>query len=556
MNIKDKSICYINSEREYTKLKDINFDIDNNYFDDDLDFVFERLYGKMTSTPLKLPITEEIIGPKIFFRGILTDFMVKDVISNNTEFLLIDIINRIMKKLLNKYYEKTKVRVKFIYRGGNILNIYKKNFDFLIPGIASLISEQFDEFFKKSDLDFYLIVGGRDKYTINQLNLINAEIQSLSYYGLVIARDLIYSNDIFKMCNYNLDSIKDKFDDLLNEMNENKGKSSFNFVKNLNYIGLGFNKFYYVKEEYDINPMYISEDKLDFVFDSGNRNVYDNFRKRKKSGHFDTIINISKEEGVVNIYKLRNLEKNIFFRNERFDLLTKKIMENNKDYPDYYITNNLDIHNVEGQMHFKLSRIMVNFNLLYQTNKGYGMVNVPSELYDVSVSYHDDRVMPFYNLNSISKFDYEYKDADDNLIKNDIPIPKLSTTIKDLDKILYFVGFPWDDEKYQKRLIRILILIFINEFTEKNINQIEKILDNVLNNKEMKKTDKIDFAYIQYMNKQIGERINKDTKKKYNKYIETINETVTKMKKIIKEIKLYIKNKGLIKDQKLLKIIL
>lgn len=536
------SICYdlhnlISNEDLIIKKENFVFDLNHMYsilyddFNNKKAFQFETL-------------EKDFVNPKLIFRDVLTDFIVKDYLLNNTENTLIDIINKVMKGLFKAYYDYTGYEVIFIYRGGNILNLYKTKYDKMLPSPArEILESEFNQYFKKSDLDFFLVIKNHLKFSDEELNHVNRDIQSLTDYGLSVSRDIILSNPyIFKFCQYNIDYLNLIFGDVLDEINTNIKNSPIDYVKNLNYIGIGFNKYFYNRS--NINPLDIPFNKQEFIFDDGNKSVYDNFIKYRKSGKFDVIVNTDYENNILNIFKQNYIFDNLFFK-YNFGNLNKKIVEENNNYMDLYISNNLNILDVDKKIHFRLSRIMINFTLLYETkNKKYGIVNVPSELYDVSLSNKYDRSSKIFPFNAFRKYFYSVGNITDYIY-----IPKIETLIKDLDLIL-FNNLPWNDPKYKKRLFRMLIMIFIDTLYYKDIYRTRDDIIKFIDNIPLSRSDNLDFAYIQFQIENIKNIIKDDPEQKqlYNEFINYIMIILNKLLNVVEKYKQYVLKKGKIDD--------
>lgn len=539
------SVCFDNFK---------NFDMNDliinmgDFVEDLKDMIQTTYFNDGQILEIRQPKDVDYINPKLIFRDVLTDFVVKDYILNDTENVLIDIINKIMKQLFKAYKEITNIELRFVYRGGNILNIYERSYADSLPKMArEILENEFNQFFKKSDLDFFVVTKNHLNMNKSLLDTINMDVQSMANYGLSVARDIILSTPyIFKFCQYNKEYLDLIFSKVLKEINQDIQNSPLNYVKQNKYIGIGFNRYFY--NESKINPYNIPANKQEFVFDDGQKSVYNNFRKHKKSGKYDLIINTDHETGLIKVTRQNYLTQNLFFDYD-FGDLNKEIAKKNNDYMDLYISNNLSIYDDVAQISFRLSRIMINFTLLYKTpNNKYGLVNVPSELYDVSIGNYGDRAMKIFPFSAFQEYHYMANNQMDYIY-----IPTIETLIKDLDIILFSepVIYPWIDPKYKKRLFRLIIMIFIETLHEKDIYTTRNIILKLLDNQPMKRTEnKINFAYLQHKINYLGQKIiNKpEYKNDYDQFLTYIYEALNKLLNVVEKYKEYVLRKGKIEE--------
>lgn len=522
---------------------DYKFEFKNKFLDK-----LSKLYDKIREDGDKFIIEDSHkISPKLFLRDILTEYMVKNIFDNKTQNNLIHIINKIMTSMYDQFYKETKIRLYFVYRGGNIIKLYKNTFENILPGIAKKIfKEEFDEFFKNSDIDFYTIIGGAKDLTEDEIFVINSYIQMMCYYGLYVARIFIMNNfDLFEFCKFNRLTMKEDFQQLLNKMNEDKKKSEHEEIQNADFIGLGFNKFMYTKEGYDFKKILnLPENKIfsEFIHNVDDISVYENYKKYKKSGRFDINISLVSSETttirVENSVESNNIsyfQDNLF--KEDFEKMIEALVKKNEIF-DYYITNNNEIYNKEEYVDFSLVRLMINFTIVYKRGNRYGITNAPSELFDLSIGHPDDKVYYVYTEKGIVPYEFKYDDPKGTSEKKDtIYVPAIPTTIIDLIKIL-FGGYPWEDPKYRKRLYRLMILIFIQELSNSTIEEME---DKLKSNQEREYKDERDndFETLRYRNRQLKKSLPKKYQKEYKEYKQLYKEINTKLLNVLKKLKTF-----------------
>lgn len=339
---------------------------------------------------------EEVRKRKRAIRDVLTSFVVKESTQDST-IKLIHLINTVMKSLFCQYYEATGTRLFFLYRGGNIIRIYREAFEQHITGPArEYFMSYFDEYFKQSDLDFYVVI---EDHTMpdEQLEAIAADIQAMTYEALCYVRQRILQEpmEYITFMRYN----KEYMDSLMYE--------TLSKVQNITrYTSLSFGKgrkdFLVVKDG-TIDIPYVASYHL-----------------------------IGNEGGWARPFRTIS---------------------------PFYISVNPDIRDDSEGMAFRLSRLMINFS----ANK---RLDLPCELYDVSIGLPGDKMFKIYDKHSFRKYYYGKGES--------VLIPSLITLLKDLYVILFeYRHFPWTDEKYMKRIKRFMVLLMIHDMTlQVNMNDI------------------------------------------------------------------------------------
>ena len=518
-----------------------NYPISNPMNIDDYDFTFRKkflsklskLYDTIRNEGKKNRIMDvHEISPKLFIRDILTEYTVNNIFKTHSQNDLIHIINTIMRSMYDQFYKETQIRLYFVYRGGNILKMYKNQFEHILPGKArKILQEEFDPYFKLSDIDFYTIIEGSENMSVEEILLINGYIQMMCYYGVYVTRLFVMNNfNLFEFCKYNEITVQEEFQELLNKINERKKESEYSEIARTNFVGIGFNKYMYMKDGYDIDKILnLSDDKIidEFIHNTDDINVFQNYKKYRTAGRFD--LNITPGEDVVDINKIDYKQKNIFTYNfsKEVDELAKK----DKIF-DYYISNNNQILNKEEYINFSLVRLMINYIVVYERNGKFGLTNTSSELFDLSIGQPNDKVYKIYTSKSIVPYSFKYGDD----LEDEIYIPSLETTIVDLTKILFDLDFPWEDEKYVKRLYRLFVLLFIREISNQSLDEVEKLLKSTKKRAYVNEYD-ITFETLRYRNDEIKNKLPTKYKKEYKEYIESYKEIIKKLLNVVAKLK-------------------
>jgi hypothetical protein len=532
-----ETICNYNSEPFQDPL-----DVDNYEFKFKGGFLtkLSKLYDKIKSEGEKftIPNTSEE-NPKLFIRDVLTEYTVKNIFEIDTQNDLIHLINRIITSMYDQFYQETKIRLYFVYRGGNILKMYKKSFESILPGKSrKIFKEEFDPFFKNSDLDFYTVIQGSEKLSSFEIYSINSYIQMMCYYGCYIARIFIMNNyNLFDFCKINQLQLNEDFKSILEALNLEKLESELKDVQKANFIGLGFSNFIYMNEKFNVDKILkLPKSKLieEFVPNKGDSelNILDNYKKNRNSGRSD--LNISVNENNENeslINKISYKKPNLFKYD--YQKMVEELAAKNKLLP-FYITNNNDISSKEEYIDFSLVRLMMNFVVVYKRGEKFGFTNAPSELYDLSIGHPEDKMYQVYTSNNIVPYEFTYKDDK----KDTIYIPAIETTILDLIFILFeYRDFPWEDPKYKKRLYRLMILIFVLEMSQKGVDEMEKILNS---NEKRKYKDDFDnkFDTLRFRNDEVKEKLEtvKD-QKNFKEYLILYHEIISKLKNVLQKVK-------------------
>jgi hypothetical protein len=162
--------------------------------------------------------------------------------------------------------------------------------------------------------------------------------------------------------------------------------------------------------------------------------------------------------------------------------IKKSEIYNNNSYMRITYNDALEFNSSSGEkIKFALIRTKIKF-ILY--NCDYER-NTYGELIDVSISHKDTfDIMYFFNnlKNNITRYRLEYNDKNLYFIG-----PSLEYMIKELENILFKVNIlPWYDEKYKKRINRLMYLYFVELFIKLDnsydrYTTLNKLKDELLN---------------------------------------------------------------------------
>jgi hypothetical protein len=389
------------------------------------------------------PFTESI---KKKAENISTEFVNDHFISN--PFCLqnfLNMINYVFTTVINEYgikYQLPPNKIKFIYKGGNLLklkyikflqqiNIDQDSFEIIdrthilekddfcfVESSENSFYNFFADGFKNSDCDFQISVNTDIIQTISNDDIIS-HLQLISYYCLNEIRYVFSQSperffSIYKKNTHDKKKLMNKYKNELQSscktMNINKSD-----IKNISIKGL-----------YPLNPVFTNERK-DFIM-----NVNYTYSDNK----------IEKMEQTIDNNLLNRILPG-----------TNILSTYDTQFP-FYVSWNMNIE--FNNMKFSLVRMKMNTALEF--NNGQKM-NIGGELIDVSIIMHT------YNPT-----DYVYVNIPNRTLK--LCIYSNLNLMNDL----YFIVFqstnnqPWTAPKYEKRLLRYLFLIYDFLFKNKSLD--------------------------------------------------------------------------------------
>lgn len=363
-------------------------------------------------------------------KSICTDIVVNDFFSTKESlYKFLFTVYKIFEHVINLYIKHNNLKrndIFFTFKGGNILRIISKEFILELPNYASeKIKDYYSKFFKRSDADFSIYINPE----LKNYEIIHDDLCKLSYHIQDYIRNLIQNNlqEFFDFFKYN-DEYKKKI-----------------LQKNLDIL----NKAESLK---DISNIRYNQGKfLNLTFDNistDNKDIY-NYRKDFFSD---------------------------FIKSEKNNKNIKKSDINNKNNKFMFISINKTLEfksNIGDLTKFSLIRTKINFNTILLKDNKKTRLNIAGELIDVSIPHKKDKSV--YNI--FKNFDkaisrYTMKLNNEILSFNSYSLEFL---IEDLEKILFYnAEYPWSDNKYKKRLNRLLYLYFLQMFIEVQSNKKRK----------------------------------------------------------------------------------
>jgi hypothetical protein len=476
------------------------------------------------SNYLEIEINREATDSKdVEFRNIMTDFINNEFFSS--DILLYNFIKnfiKIMETSLNLYIkEKTPELIKkydlpnsftlvdniiFIFKGGNTLKAILDKYISSQAGIVGeYIHEVYGKYFKRSDLDFQIVIYPHLISDLSQnrkiFNEIVEDLKILSCYALNRFRNSFISNlsDTFNYYKYNNNTKQKLLKNLLDNLNScdffKKIKNPLEQEKFIKQFGEE-NKYYFNMKFTNINFNNINSDENIMINFLGIMNDLSKTLPNKEA--LNIINNQLKNE-------LLNSRIDIFVKIEEKNIIIKKMIEliysnidkefqkklydNKENRSEFYISLidkiTWGVTRLKPEPFlttFGLIRLKINFLVNLEINNKYSILNIPSELIDISIPYFDDHKSKslFINDKKINNLFTKYKFSNSKSgIEFSFTSYNINTFIHDLYVMLFVDNLlPWNDKKYEKRVFRMLFFSTI-QLLSKSSSDIDEIIKDL-----------------------------------------------------------------------------
>jgi hypothetical protein len=407
--------------------------------------------------------SEEINNPKSEFINAATSFVTNEYFKNNdTRLYFFSIINDLFTNVLQIYAKKNNLSDKdliFVYKGGNILRIIYINYIKKIPKCArDILKKDFDDNFKKSDMDFNILINPN----IKNYDKVRADVKNIIFLTLNIVRGIIglehyFVTDYFKY----IDEVKVKLlTNLMDEMStaetlKNEKSPYYNFK----FIGLELDGLLIGQSEssHDTHKNVVKKDLI---------------IRREKNLELSTDIITYQIENIKVENKLYKDQVNNKYFNTLKDYLI--LLEKYQNYNDkfMYISLNDEIEYLTSSgltIKFDLMRIKSNCKLfLLSPENTISELNLGAEMIDIGISYPDDHLKELFSNLKSKLYIYPY-DIPPIIRQRKFQSKgsfigyNLNYSIIDLEYILFdVVTLPWTTVKYDKRLKRVVFLYYVS----------------------------------------------------------------------------------------------
>ena len=346
-----------------------------------------------------------------------------------------------------------------------------------------IFSDKNSEYFKRSDSDYGLFINSKfnkSDYTKHYYWMNVLSFNLLNKIGEFMDNNL---DDLLPINKINNDSLKNQLNKINKLLKEDRDRNNTQKQNRLTYFD-GIKEFIGISI---YNQTYMTEE------------IPSNFLiKKLKSSSLtenDTIKHdykyIDKSE-FMKQHKYIPIARNKFYitvgqEDEKYYQVLCNVNDKPLNSGIYQYYNETNYFSGQGQgiefNYFTLHRLKLNIVLYFKTwsekNTAYGFFICPSELIDIPVSTFDD-----YKKNiNFSKYFQIYENTIDNkqLIFNSYTIYGI---VDDICKSIFVEEeFPWNDNKFQKKIHRLVyfFLIYLNN-SYSNLDEIKNKLDEYFNN--------------------------------------------------------------------------
>ena len=455
--------------------------------------------------------SEEMDNPKVEFINLATSFVNNEYFKNNdTRLYFFSIVNDTFTKILKIYCNKMGISerdILFIYKGGNILRIIYTSYIKKLPKCSrDILKKDFDDNFKKSDMDFNISINP----SLPNFSKVHEDVRTITLLTLNLIRGYIGKESYFVTDYYKYIVVEKKrlLDKLLDDMsNASALKDSKSPYFNFKAVGLQL-------DDLSVGTVVIGSTpfKRDLII------------KRDKNIELTTdtlTYEVDKLSDEKMLYSDQNNNNSFKILKEFLNLMTQY-----KDFNDKFMyasfNDALMFLTKNGlEIKFDLLRIKTNIKLtLTSPTNELEAMNLGGEMIDIGISYPDDNLKHFFENIRDKLHIYKY-DPPQIAAQREFPSTgnfigyNLKYAIEDLERILFKVAkFPWDDNKYEKRLKRVVFLYYMSLLGDlKNISEVRKVIENVIkifeNNANIKINEKYDFSRLIKENQRLKD-MNKD----------------------------------------------
>jgi len=408
-----------------------------------------------------IEIEQDLVDELRPLKNIATEFVVNEFFTSEASLF------HFMLKVYNTFDEglavyRKKFNIKeddlfFLYKGGNVLRIVSGEFLLELPSSATReIDSFYSQYFKRGDADFTIYMNPE----LNDYEDRFKDVNLLSYLLQVRIRNEFITNptQYFDYAKYSDEFKSEILDKYLIKFNQVAG---FKFKALALAEATSDNTKFDVKLDNHKGSFY--EPKHDIGIEFVNDN---DINVNNHDDSFGDNVRIAREYHLVDDPSLIVVSYNSAL-----------------DFPSG--------SNGSRRTKFTLVRSKVQFSLFtelypntgkFDTNRHSEVLNIGGELIDVSMSHRDNTgIDHFFEHQKQYVKRYSLTFNNETLNFNSYGLPYLT---EDLETILFlFNRFPWEDEKYSKRINRLFYMYFVDIFTKLNSSdERTSILQELKNN--------------------------------------------------------------------------
>lgn len=459
-----------------------------------------------TGTKVKLTPTETLVEPTKEFKGVITDFVVNEFFPSNVESeAFIKLVYNTFTDAINIYCKQinmTDSDIFFVYKGGNILRyVAYQTMHELGGSVADKINKSYKDVFKKSDADFSIYINPK----IPNYDTVYLHMNNLAFLLQNELRNEFMLNPSKYFRYYKLNDVEKTkilvaFLEKLNNTENVKGKKKYfadklengKIVSEATFDFDGeFTKLVFEDISTDGNLKPLSsqtggngnmqyEPKADYYVDYDSEyDLFIDLGPKSPKPTYTTDLNL--------LHEIKNTDPKL----DKIISEQKQIYSNNT-YHSMMLSSNQTLDFWKGDNHtkFSLVRTKVILNGLFVRNNDRLnpiLMKLDGELIDVSLSHKDDsNIQHYFDHLKDNLTEYHIKtDSEDLKFK----APSQHYLIEDLEGILFINSiFPWDDNKYAKRIKRVLFMYFVillennTMLHDEKIKYLTDIKNNIINN--------------------------------------------------------------------------
>jgi hypothetical protein len=406
-------------------------------------------------------------------------------------------------------------KIIFVYKGGNTLRSVIKKYLQEFPGyVNDYLYDQYGEYFKKSDCDFQIFIHPElhpdPKMNRKFYSEIFDDVRILSLLVLNRFRNIMSQslNDIFTMHKYKKFEVRKILNEYLEKLNkcdvfkqseaeiEKTYGENFKYFSGLSLVNLRFQN---VNAKQEIHNKIESLVNTDRIY-STPTNMYVSQMTNNFMNEYDVrdmyITHDKNDKSKIIISKIGKFHKDEIIKSEWKDKeLQKKIYTEKSEGSEFFISYNDDIEfTIKNQANyivkFSLLRMKVSFFGYFKTNEPnprYGLMRIPGELIDVSISHQDDlKNLKFAGKKFKNTFDrYKFTSQNNSMksVEFEYNCYNIEYFINDIYVIIFQdYEYPWDDIKYKKRIFRLMFLlsiVFLTKMNKKKYDLLDQLNDYI-----------------------------------------------------------------------------
>lgn len=432
----------------------------------------------------------ELWNDKKKLYDILTNYYANTIINDEQTYIFNFqyLVNNVFNKLVDNFIKEEKIddkKILFLFKGGTFLKmIYEKYLEYVDKDNGGIFTFKNNKYFnKRSDSDYGLNL-------FNQLPDFDIKLFKLLkkiHYTLHQVKEFIKKN-ITSI--YNFNNITDQsIENILKELNEslkeiktdrNDTGTETIISKIDEIVGIKVQNKLILKDGLNLDDIRNNIFNLEKIFNPESSKKIFNSKSSKKKINSESYKKINNRDNKY-ISKLSHFKKTGDLQTYRNDFyitvdkgLNDRILiptsnETKDELNNGFVTNSIYFYNNETNIFkkieeqdvaFILARLKINNTIIFRKKDKYGLINIPAELIDLSTPRKEDYKNKVFTPDSFDEHYQKYTSLQNNH-KLEINSYSLTGLIEDYILMLEEGEFMWNIIKYQKRLYRVFLLMFV-----------------------------------------------------------------------------------------------